>query len=221
MRTVIDLRRPGAKQVVPASRNGNLRVRQIPLVSLKAGAKLVTGLPNRKIAWMLCTLLRNADKKFLEYYFRNTESIAKMYVTMVENSQAQIRTIFKIFSARENYPVLIHCVAGKDRTGVVIALLREVIGRPREETIADYAKSEGFLMEMIALPEIKNLKHNRTMVLLGPQTIRSPPDAIRIFLETLDKKYGSIDQFLTERCKVKPEHLDSIRDIFKSDHVEL
>jgi rhodanese-related sulfurtransferase len=39
-------------------------------------------------------------------------------------------------------PVLVHCAAGKDRTGVGVALVLRLMGVPREEVIADYVLTE-------------------------------------------------------------------------------
>jgi len=41
-------------------------------------------------------------------------------------------------------PMLVHCTAGKDRTGVVIALILEFLGVPRDAIVADYLKSDIF-----------------------------------------------------------------------------
>jgi protein-tyrosine phosphatase len=40
-------------------------------------------------------------------------------------------------------PVLVHCVSGKDRTGVVVASVLSVLGAPREAIVAEYLLSEG------------------------------------------------------------------------------
>ncbi len=41
-------------------------------------------------------------------------------------------------------PMLVHCTAGKDRTGVVVALFLDLLGVPREAIVADYGKSDIF-----------------------------------------------------------------------------
>src|ERR1700722_12917705 len=38
-------------------------------------------------------------------------------------------------------PLLVHCTAGKDRTGVLVALLLRLVGVPHEEVVADYCRS--------------------------------------------------------------------------------
>lgn len=50
----------------------------------------------------------------------------------------QLRALFKRISSPENLPLLIHCSAGKDRTGVVSSLIQQMLGVPAEATMEDY-----------------------------------------------------------------------------------
>lgn len=54
----------------------------------------------------------------------------------------------------EAHPVLFHCAAGKDRTGVVAALVLSVLDVPAEQIVADYVLSEaglGPILERLAV----------------------------------------------------------------------
>ncbi|MGN0071787.1 MAG: tyrosine-protein phosphatase [Atopobiaceae bacterium] len=63
------------------------------------------------------------------------------YVPMLENTQA-LRTVFRTISqAPEGACILIHCNAGKDRTGIVSMLLLMLAGVSREDCVADYVRS--------------------------------------------------------------------------------
>ena len=46
-----------------------------------------------------------------------------LYRTMLEDSKRGIARAVRVFAAAEAFPVLVHCIHGKDRTGLVIALL--------------------------------------------------------------------------------------------------
>ena len=50
----------------------------------------------------------------------------------------QLRALFKRISNPENLPLLVHCSAGKDRTGVVSSLIQQMLGVPAEVTMDDY-----------------------------------------------------------------------------------
>ncbi|MCH3926747.1 MAG: tyrosine-protein phosphatase [Atopobiaceae bacterium] len=63
------------------------------------------------------------------------------YLPMLENTQA-LRTVFRtIAQAPEDACILIHCNAGKDRTGIVSMLLLMLVGVSREDCVADYVRS--------------------------------------------------------------------------------
>ena len=47
----------------------------------------------------------------------------------------------KLLSEPENVPAMINCAHGKDRTGIVSAIVMSLLGKPREAIIADYARS--------------------------------------------------------------------------------
>lgn len=64
------------------------------------------------------------------------------YVGTLEANVESYRTTFEMLSKPENLPLLYHCAAGKDRTGITTALLLTLLGVDRETVIADYALSE-------------------------------------------------------------------------------
>lgn len=57
----------------------------------------------------------------------------------------QLKALFQRISDPENLPVLIHCSAGKDRTGVVSSLIQLVLGVPFETVMDDYLKTNWHL----------------------------------------------------------------------------
>lgn len=54
-----------------------------------------------------------------------------------------ISRVFSILQARESYPVLFHCFAGRDRVGVIAALLLDLLGFSKETIVQDYMLSPG------------------------------------------------------------------------------
>jgi protein-tyrosine phosphatase len=67
--------------------------------------------------------------------------LAAVYRYMIDDCGAAIAEAIGRLCAPAALPGLVHCTAGKDRTGLVVALLLEVIGVPDEVIAADYAMS--------------------------------------------------------------------------------
>jgi protein-tyrosine phosphatase len=69
----------------------------------------------------------------------------KAYREYATGYLSQLRELFQRISHPNNLPVLIHCSAGKDRTGVVSSLIQLVLGVSAETAMDDYLKTNGLL----------------------------------------------------------------------------
>ncbi len=63
------------------------------------------------------------------------------YQTYMAENGKLFRDFFTLLAKKENLPLLFHCSAGKDRTGILAALLLELMGTPREVITDDYLHS--------------------------------------------------------------------------------
>lgn len=71
---------------------------------------------------------------------------------MIENAPA-IRGFFAALAEADSYPLLFHCSAGKDRTGILAALLLEMLGASREVIAEDYLQSVKNSPRLVVKPE--------------------------------------------------------------------
>lgn len=69
-----------------------------------------------------------------------TGTIHEIYAGLVLDRGRQLGAAISAIATHPGIPV-VHCTAGKDRTGLVVALVRLVAGHPRTDIIADYALS--------------------------------------------------------------------------------
>lgn len=78
-------------------------------------------------------------------WFREREPISMVpgreHHAIVDKFRNDWRTFFKILAERDVYPLLFHCSAGRDRTGVGAAMLLELLGVDRERIVADFLES--------------------------------------------------------------------------------
>lgn len=87
-------------------------------------------------------------------------SLRDLYMLIIEKRPAQIKAAVEMCASGESLPMLVHCTHGKDRTGVLIAMILSACGVPEAEIIDDYAMShewgcstEGKWAMRQALPE--------------------------------------------------------------------
>ena len=119
--------------------------------------------------------------------------------------------MFTIFADSGTHPVLVHCTAGKDRTGVTTAFLLSILGVERAIIEADYVltnrdvpRQVTFVENTIGLPEgmtRESLTHAAGV----------PEDAIGDFLDGLDEKYGGALSYL-RRIGISDDMQASIRE---------
>ncbi|CAG8688944.1 9289_t:CDS:2, partial [Racocetra fulgida] len=65
-----------------------------------------------------------------------------LYTDMLDSSDDQICKVLELMTDEANLPVLIHCKHGKDRTGVIVALVLSICGVDEEAIIQDYSFSQ-------------------------------------------------------------------------------
>lgn len=114
------------------------------------------------------------------------ESLEAMYQGLLDNSHAEWKRVFEIFSDRQNHCILFHCSAGKDRTGISAALLLGLAGVEYDSIVEDYSWTQHLLP--------KSLFEN--VPLQVPDFLfESNPEAMRTTLAYIDRAYGGVDSF--------------------------
>ncbi|MBN2354561.1 tyrosine-protein phosphatase [candidate division KSB1 bacterium] len=76
------------------------------------------------------------------YHFPISNDYEK-YETSTPEVRAWLQDILAVIEAGIEYPLYVHCLSGKDRTGIVIAVFLSVLGIPREYIIEEYLLSDG------------------------------------------------------------------------------
>ena len=78
------------------------------------------------------------------------EFVTASYRRMLDEGADAIREILAVLSDAASYPVLFHCSAGKDRTGVVAAVVLGALGVSGSDIVTDYARSAPAMEQMLA-----------------------------------------------------------------------
>jgi RNA polymerase sigma-70 factor (ECF subfamily) len=93
-------------------------------------------------------------------------------------------------------PTLVHCTAGKDRTGLVIAVLLAAAGVDREDIIADYARTQanmpGVLERIASTPGLEDGEALvQRVAQVQPEILTAPADAIAAALDVIQESGGA------------------------------
>jgi protein-tyrosine phosphatase len=105
---------------------------------------------------------------------------------------------------------LFHCTVGKDRTGLLAALVLETVGVPREAIIEDYAlthdRIDSIRARLLAQSAARGIRHDDYVRVLG-----ATPELITRALEHLERRHGGAEHYLLE-SGVAPASLARLRE---------
>ena len=131
----------------------------------------------------------------------NQIKLSDLYIQIAENTQF-IKQVFDTLAKYEG-AVLYHCSAGKDRTGVITALLFKLVGVANVDIVTNYEVSFTYLVP-------KYVDADRNVSEVYADLFASKPETMVTFLQYLDTKYPNIrDYFLSK--DISMETLDTIK----------
>jgi protein-tyrosine phosphatase len=140
-------------------------------------------------------------------------SLSTLYRRILTQHSKVVARALREFLAMEEAPVLVHCTAGKDRTGIVVALALLAVGVDRRLVVEDYARSEenlsGEWLENMISVIVKHggIETPKLRVLMGG----SPGEVLDAVLDELDAEHGSVRHYLLG-AGLTLDELDRLQD---------
>ncbi|KMT23355.1 tyrosine-protein phosphatase [Clostridium cylindrosporum] len=148
------------------------------------------------------------DRKNLGNVFCNS------YIFQLENSAKTFGSILHVMSFRENLPLMYNCTSGKDRTGIVTALLLSLLGVKDEVIIRDYSLSN---LNFSKMYESFSKDYEKRLKLLGANArelkpmIAVNPDWMKDALKYIRKNYGSAEYYLLTKAGLPKDSIERLR----------
>lgn len=140
-----------------------------------------------------------------------TTNLYDDYVLQLQDNGDPIVRALTLLAEDQGLPAVVHCTAGKDRTGIVVAVLLELLGVDREQVVADYgataANMPGVLERIRASPFFRSNGLSQ-----APDWIfASEPGTMRDVLAWLDRTHGGAYAWATQRG-LAPEAVERLRE---------
>ncbi len=199
--TVIDLRGPSERESKPCRRHPDFAAQVFAHPEETAGLALHTEAADGVIT------AAEARAAMLRLY----EGIP-----FRENLVPMLRCYFEVLLRAEG-PNLVHCVAGKDRTGFAVALAQHVLGVARDDIVADYVLTNqaGNIEARIAAGATQiRARHGA----ISDATIRTlmgvEADYLTTAFERASARHGSIEAYLADVVGIDAEARDSLRSAY-------
>lgn len=186
LRTLVDLRLPDE-----AAREGHGR--------LGAAGLHVVNLPVRKAGSTLLDVVVPDAR---------TTDLGLLYQQLLVGSPGSVVAAVRLIADPDRHSVVFHCAAGKDRTGVLAAVVLDAVGVPVEAIVEDYAltseRQHRVRERLVRIPAYTNLPPVAQGVMGVDGT------AIRRFVEALWESHGGGAEFLLSHGLAADE-LDALR----------
>jgi hypothetical protein len=137
------------------------------------------------------------------------ESLAGVYAGFLLRGGPTIVAAARLVLDAARRPVLFHCAAGKDRTGVLAAILLDAVGVPAASIADDYALTGGRMDRVRA--RLTRLGYYRHMPDVQDHWFSADADTMLAFLVTLHREHGGAASWLRAQGLTGPE-LAALRD---------
>jgi protein-tyrosine phosphatase len=144
------------------------------------------------------------------------QNMEHFYARMPDEYRPEYAALFHRLAAGDA-PILVHCTAGKDRTGVAAAILLRALGVPRAKVVSDYSMSEALLPRPTAAVKAGAVPaHIAAAVQHIPpaariEMTRSDPAFIDAALDSIDHEYGSVDAYLKAGLGLNDAQIEAMR----------
>jgi protein-tyrosine phosphatase len=197
VRLVCDLRRDEERAAAPSrvQDHPDVRVEYLPIGGLAAET---SGMSHRMMRGEIAEV--------------GVETMAGVYTTILELHADSFGAVVKHAADPANLPMIVHCTAGKDRTGVASALILAALGVEEETILADFELTAEYysaakIAEVRPQLEAAGIDFAKVETYFG-----AAPAVMAATLAGLRERHGTVEGYLTGPAGVAPATLAALRD---------
>lgn len=202
IQTVFDLRTPGEIDGKEDNLPKNVAYIHSPIV--KDSADVLASIKGQVIKGQI------TEEQSLQF-------MIDLYASIVSDNIPELRKMIDQ-ALHANAPVLYHCSAGKDRTGIVTALILSILNVDRETIVNEYLLSDYYRREKLE-GILKKAKAAKVIIpRLSIGAIQNFMDVDERYINTaftiIDTKYGGIDNYIRNQLQITDEQRQLIINKF-------
>jgi protein-tyrosine phosphatase len=173
----------------------------VSVIDLRSGPELENNgkglLEGSEIKYCNIAFMTDDDPGVNPSRYEHCTNMGEFYLEMARQKDYGKRIIeaLEVIADSGNHPLVFHCAVGKDRTGMLAAILLNLLGVEEDDIIQDYTLSEPYMDELLA--RLKNNPQKNDPPLDIPDYFwKASPESMKLFLSTISKEYGSVNGYL-------------------------
>ena len=134
-----------------------------------------------------------------------------MYLQFVEGNSTQYASVMEQLLNKENYPVLITCSLGKDRSGYISALILASLGAADSTILKDYTSSND-CMDITKIAKMANGLNSDAQETFTA-LLNADEAYMDLALKKIRKDYGSMDKYLEKEIGMDEKKREKLKEI--------
>ena len=138
------------------------------------------------------------------------EFLASVFRDMVDFGGDTVRRVLARLATDDAYPAIFFCMAGKDRTGVLAAVLLALLGVSDADITADFELSGDEVVALVDYLRTREDFEDHPMMNQPEELLRAPRAAMEIFLADVGDEFGGIPGWVRE-LGVSDEQVEQLR----------
>jgi len=142
---------------------------------------------------------------------QDAADMGRRYLFRLEAGAARFVDAIETIADGIDQPALFHCAAGKDRTGILAALILDLLGVDEETIVSDYALSHAPMQRRIATAKADPRPDDHDYDAFPTLAKSAHAETMRALLDACAERYGSISAIVIDRG-LTAETTDRLRD---------
>jgi protein-tyrosine phosphatase len=134
------------------------------------------------------------------------------YEQMLDRGAPRFADALRVLAEAEVYPAVFHCAAGKDRTGLLAALLLGSLGVAHDHIVEDYALTQATMDRFLAVAATEDPEAAQAIADTPATFFMADPAAMALVLTDLERDHGSIPAYV-RTLGVTDDQLAHLQDL--------